>query len=325
MFAVLTSFQAPRRHSRVRSALFAILLFTGALPAAAERLPRTSAPEHYELQFTPDLKNEVFDGHAVIRINVLAPTAELVLNAADLVINGAVVSWGKGRHEASATLDESAETVTLRVPQTIPAGPAELDIRYRGRLNRELRGFYISESNGRKYAVTQLEATDARRMFPGYDEPAYKATFDISTVIDREDTAISNGAITSTDAGPSPGKKLVHFAKTARMSTYLVALAVGDFECAEGRVGDTPLRVCGTPDKKALTGFAMEAAKASIEYFNRYFGIEYPFGKLDLVGVPDFAAGAMENVGAVFFREALLLVPDTASLSACHWCCGRSG
>jgi aminopeptidase N len=313
--SVLPPLQVSRFSERLRLVLSAAVLLIFAWPAAAQRLPSTSAPEHYELQFAPDLDNEVFDGHAVIRITVRQPTAELVLNAADLIISQAVVSWGGARHDAAATLDESAETVTLRVPQTIPAGPAELDIRYRGRLNRELRGFYISEANGRKYAVTQLEATDARRMFPGYDEPAYKATFDISALIDRGDTAISNGAITSTDEGPSPGKKLVHFAKTARMSTYLVALAVGDFACAEGRAGDTPLRVCGTPDKKALTGFAMEAAQASIEYFNRYFGIEYPFGKLDLVGIPDFAAGAMENVGAVFFREALLLVPDTASLA----------
>ncbi len=160
-----------------------------------------------------------------------------------------------------------------------------------------------------------MEATDARRAFPSFDEPIYKATFEIALMIDSGDTAISNGAQTSDTPGPEPGKHTVQFAPTTKMSSYLVAMIVGDFVCRDGGADGTPLRVCSTPDKQALTGFALEAAEQQLRFFNAYFGIQYPFGKLDIVAVPDFAAGAMENVGAITFRERLLLVdPERASL-----------
>ena len=153
-----------------------------------------------------------------------------------------------------------------------------------------------------------MEATDARRAFPSFDEPAYKATFDISLMIDAADTAISNGRQVSDTPGPEPGKHTVTFATTPKMSTYLVAMLVGDFVCREGASDGTPIRVCSTPDKQGLTAFALEAAEQQLQFFNDYFGIPYPFGKLDIIGVPDFAAGAMENAGAITFRERLLLV-----------------
>ncbi len=156
--------------------------------------------------------------------------------------------------------------------------------------------------------MTQFEATDARRAFPSFDEPALKATFDVTLVVDAGDTAISNMKIVSDRAGPAAGKHTVQFATTPRMSTYVVAFLVGDFKCTEGKSDGLPIRVCATPDKVGLTRFALGAAKQTLRDYNRYFGIKYPLSKLDLVAVPDFAAGAMENFGCITFRETALLV-----------------
>jgi aminopeptidase N len=215
------------------------------------------------------------------------------------------------------TLDAARETATLTVPQPIAEGKATIQITYSGILNDKLRGFYISKANGRKYAVSQMEATDARRAFPSFDEPAFKATFDISLMVDKGDTAISNGKQVSDTPGPDAGKHTVTFARTPKMSTYLAAMLVGDFTCREGASDGIPIRICSTPDKQPLTAFALEAAQQQIAFFNKYFGIKYPFGKLDIIGVPDFSAGAMENAGAITFRERLLLVdPANSSLTA---------
>ena len=162
--------------------------------------------------------------------------------------------------------------------------------------------------------MTQLEATDARRVFPSFDEPVYKAVFGVTLIIDDGDTAISNGALVSDTPGPEPGKHTLVFEPTLEMSPYVVAMLVGNFVCNAGGIDDTPIRVCATPDKLALTDFALEAAEQQLAYFNDYFGIRYPFGKIDIIAVPDFAAGAMENTGAVVFRERLLLT-DSARAS----------
>ena len=215
------------------------------------------------------------------------------------------------------TLDASRETATFTVPQPIAEGKATIQITYTGILNDKLRGFYISKANGRKYAVSQMEATDARRAFPSFDEPAFKATFDISMMIDSGDTAISNGKVLSDTPGPEPGKHTLKFGRTPKMSTYLAAMLVGDFVCREGASDGIPIRICSTPDKRGLTAFALEAAQQQLAFFNKYFGIKYPFGKLDIIGVPDFSAGAMENAGAITFRERLLLVdPANSSVAS---------
>src|SRR4051794_17627772 len=139
------------------------------------------------------------------------------------------------------------ETATLMVPQRLARGAAELHIRFAGRLNRELRGFYLSRANGRSYAVTQMESTDARRAFPCFDEPALKATFAISVTIDQHDMAISNGAVIDDRAGPGRARHTVRFGTTPKMSTYLVALAIGDFKCLSDSADGIPIRICATP------------------------------------------------------------------------------
>src|SRR5438093_1962298 len=141
-----------------------------------------------------------------------------------------------------------------------------------------------------------------------------KSTLDIDLPLDKGDTAISNSRIVS-DTPEGEGKHRIRFATTPRISTYLVAILVGDFQCIEGGVDGTPIRVCGTPGREQLGAFALSAAEAVVHFYNDYYGIKYPFEKLDLIAIPDFEAGAMENVGAVTFREtALLIDPRTASI-----------
>ena len=296
--------------------LLAILL-TMAAPAAAQRLPGTVVPEHYTLAFEPDLVKETFRGREAIRVTLTEPATSVTLHAAEITFGEVTITSGGRTQVAKVTTDAKGETVTFTVPERLGEGQATIQISYTGVLNDQLRGFYISKANGRKYAVSQMEATDARRAFPSFDEPIYKATFDISMTVPVGDTAISNGKVTSDTPGPQPGTHTVTFARTPRMSSYLVALLVGDFACREGASEGVPIRICSTPDKRELTGFALEAAAQQLKFFNDYFGIKYPFGKLDIIGVPDFSAGAMENIGAITFRERLLLIdPATASIGA---------
>jgi aminopeptidase N len=209
---------------------------------------------------------------------------------------------------AVVTLDEAKEQATFTFAKALPAGPVRLSIRYTGLLNDKLRGFYLSKTKARSYAISQLEPTDARRAFPSFDEPALKATFDISLVVAAGDTGISNSNLVSDTPGPSAGTHTLKFGTTPKMSTYLVAFLVGDFKCSSGKEDGVPIRVCATPDKVALTPFALEAAKYFLHYYDQYFGIKYPMPKLDLVAIPDFEAGAMENFGCITFRETELLV-----------------
>jgi aminopeptidase N len=298
---------------RIGFSLLAVLLTV--VPAAAQRLPGNVTPEHYTLWFAPDLREETFRGKETIRIALAQPTREITLHAAEITFSEVTITAAGRTQAARVTMNPGAETATLIVPESIPAGTANIDIAYTGILNDKLRGFYISKANGRSYAVTQMEATDARRAFPSFDEPIYKATYDVSLMIDDGDTAISNGRQLSDTPGPEPGKHTLAFAPTPKMSTYLLAMIVGDFVCREGESDGTALRICSTPDKRGLTEFALEAAQQQLEFYNDYFGIAYPFGKLDIVAVPDFAAGAMENAGAITFRERLLLVdPERSSV-----------
>jgi aminopeptidase N len=296
--------------------LLAILLIMAA-PAFAQRLPGTVVPEHYTLAFEPDLDKETFRGRESIRVTLTEPATSVTLHAAEIAFGEVTITSGGRTQIATVTTDAKKETATFTVPERLGEGQATIQISYSGVLNDQLRGFYISKANGRKYAVSQMEATDARRAFPSFDEPIYKATYDISMTVPVGDMAISNGKVTSDTPGPQPGTHTLTFARTPRMSSYLVALLVGDFACREGASEGVPIRICSTPDKRELTGFALEAAAQQLKFYNDYFGITYPFGKLDIIGVPDFSAGAMENIGAITFRERLLLIdPATASIGA---------
>jgi len=281
----------------------------------AARLPQTVIPSHYRITLAPDLMAEKFAGDETIDVDVRQPSASITLNSAEIDIDEATVTSGGRAQKAQVTLTPQDDTATLTVPDAV-SGPASIAIRFRGTLNDKLRGFYISRTPRRKYAVTQFESTDARRAFPSFDEPAFKSTFDITAIVDTGDTAISNGSIVSDTPGPAAGKHTIAFSQTKRLSTYLVALVVGDFQCSSGAAGDIPIRVCATPEKVQLTHFAVDAASRELNFYNDWYGIKYPFGKLDVIGIPDFAAGAMENAGAMTFREAALLVDERTGSTA---------
>jgi aminopeptidase N len=288
--------------------LSAILVFS--ILSEAQRLPDVAVPDNYRLTLTPNFEKDNFAGDETIQIRVLKPTSSIVLNSLEIDFQDATIASGGATQVASVSFDKNKQMATLAVPKNITIGPASIHIRYTGILNDQLRGFYLSKTGGRKYAVTQFEATDARRAFPSFDEPAYKATFDITAVVDKGDTAISNSAIASDQPGPVAGKHSITFKTTPKMSSYLVALAVGDFEYLEGSADGIPIRVWTTPGKKQMGTYALQAAEQCVKYFDNYFGIKYPFEKLDLIGLPDFAAGAMENTGAITFRDALLLLDE---------------
>ena len=276
--------------------------------APAQRLARAVLPEHYDIHLAPDFATDTFSGRVSIAVRLSEPTRSIRLHAAELSFQDVTVTAGAAAQTTAVALDSEEDTATLTVERPLPAGSATIVIRYTGVLNDQLRGFYLSRANNREYAITQLEATDARRAFPSFDEPAMKATFAISTTIDTRDTAISNGRIISDTPGPGAGKHTLRFSTTKRMSPYLVALLVGDWECIAGGADGIPVRVCGTPSSNGQLGFAFEATEFTLRYFNRYFSTEYPFEKLDIIAVPDFAAGAMENTAAIVFREDSLLV-----------------
>jgi aminopeptidase N len=293
-----------------------LVTFATAAPSLAQRLPVDIRPDHYDLAFDVDLGRARFEGTETIRVRLSEPARRVVLHALDLDIHEATIASDGASRKAKVALDRAAETATLSVSGKIPAGIATIHLRFAGVLNDKLRGFYLSKTSGRSYAVTQLESTDARRTFPCFDEPAMKATFALALTIARGDTAISNGALLSDTPGPGPSRHTLKFATTPKMSSYLVAMAVGDFQCLEGAADNVPIRVCTTPGKRELGHVALDIAKDVLTFYNRYYEIGYPFGKLDMVAIPDFAAGGMENTAAIFYRETDLLADEqTSSLS----------
>ncbi|HVO60007.1 MAG TPA: M1 family aminopeptidase [Terriglobales bacterium] len=278
--------------------------------ALAQRLPEIASPDNYQLTFSPDFDKDSFAGDEIIQIRVLKPTSTITLNAVEIDFKQVTITAGGRQQPAKVALNKDKQMATLSFANQLSAGNASIHILYTGILNDELRGFYLSKAGGRKYAVTQFEATDARRAFPSFDEPAYKATFDITAVVDKGDVAISNAPVASDTPGPGGGKHTVKFETSPKMSSYLVALAVGDFEYVEGSADGIPIRVWATPGKKEMGRFSLAAAEQCMKYYDQYFGIKYPFKKLDLIGLPDFAAGAMENTGAITFRDVALLVDE---------------
>ncbi|MBI1657534.1 MAG: M1 family metallopeptidase [Thaumarchaeota archaeon] len=273
----------------------------------------SAAPRHYDLKFEPDFEGFTFRGEAVIHAWCYEPLTTIELDAADLDILSCKV-WCDGRPVgASARVHGSEEMLTISMSEPV-RGECIISIQYTGTLNDRLLGFYRSryaDGPQTKYlATTQFEAADARRAFPCWDEPNHKATFDITVRAPRHMTAISNmPAKTVTDVDDSTEYA---FHTTPVMSTYLVYVGVGEFEHIQNRDGS--IRVVTIRGKSGQGRYALELAERLLDMYGEYFGKEYPLPKLDLIALPDFAAGAMENWGAITFRENLLLYdPENSS------------
>ncbi|MFN8052369.1 MAG: M1 family aminopeptidase [Acidimicrobiales bacterium] len=288
----------------------------------AHRLNRDVIPSAYRLSLGTDIGAGTFSGTVTVTAEVAVATAEIVCNAVGLTVHEATVTAGDRVLTATTRLDEATERLFLDVGEELAPGPITIDLSFDGELGSQLVGFYASnftvDDEPHQMAVTQFEAPYARRAFPCWDEPEFKATFTISLTCDTGLTAVSNGpeiARTEVDAGPDGTTRTrFDFAETMPMSTYLVAWVIGELETSETvRGGSTDIRVIHRPGQGHLTSFALECAAHAVGWFEEYYGIAYPGAKLDLVAVPDFAFGAMENLGCVTFRENLLLIDPERS------------
>ena len=286
---------------------------------SSHRLPRHVLPRRYDLNLRPDLSDHVFSGTVSIEVDVVDPVDALVLNAAELSIHSATWTDAGGTAGCVVDLDDDLEQVRLTPPGQVASGGGRLDLAFTGVLNDRLCGFYRStllDPDGTTHAIatTQFQATDARRCFPCFDEPDMKAVFGVTLDVPGGLFATSNGA----EASRTPlgdGHDRIQFADTIPLSTYLVAFVVGPLAATDPvDVDGVPVRVVHPPGSAHLADFALDVAAHSLRWFADWYGIPVPGGKVDLVALPDFAFGAMENLGCITFREVLLLVdPETAT------------
>ncbi len=280
------------------------------------RLPRAVIPHRYTLAIEPDLGDASFTGHVIIDANVNAAADQVLLNAIELDVHSVKVDGD----DVPFSLDVATERLVLDRP--VQVGTVAIEITFTGVLNDRLRGFYRStyrDADGveQVIATSQMQATDCRRAFPCFDEPDFKAIFDVTLIVEPHLLAVSNGPEVDRTEQPN-GKLAVRFAETMPMSTYLVAFVVGPLEATEPVLvprpdgGDIPLRIIHVPGKGHLTAFGLDIGAFALRWYQDYYGIPYPTQKCDMIALPDFAAGAMENLGCITYRENLLLA-DTAT------------
>ncbi|XP_072390827.1 puromycin-sensitive aminopeptidase [Diabrotica undecimpunctata] len=289
-----------------------------------ERLPQNVKPKHYRLSLVPDLAALTFQGNVSIEIEVVSNTDTVVLNALDLKLNEVTLKGDKSLKPGQVELCAEEEIATLKFPSLVTPGSYILDIAFTGEINDKMKGLYRSKYVNQKgeetyAAVTQFESTDARRCFPCWDEPAHKATFDISLTVPKNLVALSNMPVKNSQ--PEGDLIKYDFEKTPIMSTYLVAAVIGEYDYVEDKSSDGVLVRVYTPKGKKEQGlFALEVATKVLPYYKEYFNIAYPLPKIDLIAIADFSAGAMENWGLVTYRETCLLVdPKNTSAVSKQW------
>ncbi len=275
-------------------------------------------PSRYAIDFTPNLKTFKYSASETIHVYIGKSTDKIALNAKELVINSARVSCGDLDQKAKVSYDYDLERIVLSLAKPV-SGEADIRIEFSGIHNDQMYGFYRSmyRSKGKaKYILSsQFEAANARNAFPCFDEPEFKAVFDVSLTVDKDLDCISNMPISSS-AKAGKGLKKVQFQATPVMSSYLLYLGVGNYDYVHGNAGRVKVRVITTPGNRALARLPMKYAIDFIKFFEKYFGIDYPLPKADFIAIPDFAAGAMENWGAITFREAALLIDEKSSIAS---------
>ena len=274
-------------------------------------------PKKYTLRFKPNFATFRYKGSEIIEAEVKERTASISINAAELEIKRASVVQGGIEQMASTKADPSKQTVTLNLGKGVK-GDVLIKIDFIGIHNDRMYGFYRSgyKTGGKtKYLLTtQFEAANARNAFPCFDEPSFKAVFDVAIITGKGLDCISNMPVSSVNV---LGKTLkeVKFEETPRMSTYLLYLGVGNYDYVCGQAGNTEVRVVTTPGNRRMARLPLEYAIKFIKFYEKYFGIKYPLPKVDLISIPDFAAGAMENWGAITFRETALLADEKSPIA----------
>lgn len=288
------------------------------------RLAKDIKATKYDITLRPDLENFTFSGFETIDLELLKPTKKITLHSKELNIKTAEIKIKKDKVFANISYNEKLETATFTFPKNIPTGKFKLTLVFEGILNDKMRGFYKSSylDNGEKkhLATTQFEATDARRSFPCFDEPEQKAIFNVSLIVKQGQNAISN-TLPIEVREHEKGYDIFRFSPTPKMSTYLLAFIVGDLEYIEGYTKNkVHVKIYTTPGKKEQGRFALDCAIKSLEFYEEYFDIKYPLPTLDMIAIPDFSSGAMENWGAITYRESALLVDEeNSSLNNKQW------
>ncbi|MDO8563000.1 MAG: M1 family metallopeptidase, partial [Candidatus Limnocylindria bacterium] len=296
----------------------------------AFRLSREVWPSRYELRLALDLDAWTSEGEARIAVRLARPTRTITLHAVELEIGhatagevataggvGAAAAGASGAVGASVRYDELAQTATLSFDGELEAGEHVLALGWRGPISERLRGLYRSTRPGERYATTQFEMNDARRAFPCFDEPEFKATFAVELVHPAGLAAIANAPVLSSEP-VADGRVRIRFAETAKISSYLVAFMVGPFEATPPTATATgwPVRVWAPPGLAEKGVYARDAHARALEWLEAYTGIPYPYTKVDAIGLPDFEAGAMENPGAITYRTTYLAAdPSTATIA----------
>src|SRR5216683_1977113 len=265
------------------------------------KLPKAVIPLHYAIELTPDLASLRLEGVEAVDIEVREPTSRLTLNAVDMTLGAATIDDDAQR--ADVALDATTETAALTFPKALAAGPHRLRIGFTARINAFGRGLffvdYPTDSGVKRMLSSQLEPADARRIFPCWDEPAFKATFALTVTVPRTLLAVSNMPV-AREEPVAPDKKQVAFAPTPKMSSYLFVFAAGELERLTAETDGVTVGVVTTAGKREQGRFALENAVKLLDYYNDYFGIKYPLPKLDLIAVPGGFGGAMENWGGIF-------------------------
>ena len=280
------------------------------------RLPALARPSRYDLDLTVDPSLPTFEGTASFELTLPEPTAHVVLHARDLTVVEATLTQNGETFPATTAVRqahgarEASEELVVSLPDSLAAGTARLVIRYRGEFSTELSGLYRVQVDGRWYAFSDFEPTDARRAFPCFDEPSVKVPVRVRLTVPQDVGAFANMPETSREDVVDTSRRVVTFAETPALPSYLVAFTVGPFDVLEGPTSPVPIRVLAPRGRSALGAYGARVAGEHLDILARYFARPYPFPKLDLVAVPDFQSGAMENPGLITFRDTALLLDE---------------
>jgi aminopeptidase N len=282
------------------------------------KLPKTITPRHYVIHLEPDENQMTTDGAEAVEIEVLKPTHQILMNAVNMKIWNATLTHSGAREKLAPQEDADNQQVKFTTAQDLRPGTYTLSFCFRSQINTESRGLFLQHYriNGKPETLlaTQMQPDKARQMFPCWDEPAFRATFQLSVKIDKKNSAVSN----MPDVAEEPignDKKIVIFGRTPPMATYLVALICGRMDSIEDQVDGVKLRIFTIPGKAKLGAFALENTRKLLTYYRDYFGVPYPMPKLDQIALPQNFGGAMENWGAIAYDENLLLYDSVNSAS----------
>ena len=281
------------------------------------KLPKEVVPIEYSVRFVPNIDKFTFTGSETVELSVHKPVRQLILNALELKITGASID-GKALPQSAMKIDEKKELLTLALPSQLVGGHHTLALSFSGKINQQGQGLfymcYQEQGTGAKKIALgmQFEATDARRLFPCWDEPSFRARFQLTAVVRENWLAVSNMPIESEKK--VLGGKEVRFAMTPSMSSYLNVFVAGELDLIESRSGPTQIRVIATKGKAEIGRYALEATAQMLQYYNDYFGVAYPLPKLDQIAIPGGFGGAMENWGGItYYETGLLFDPEKSS------------